>query len=196
MVPSGPPHQDPILRTKLHRPPVTEELVLRERLHQQMDRGLETPLTLVSAPAGYGKSVLVSQWAEALEQPCAWLSLDAEDSDLTVFLSYVLAAIRTRFPAACPRTEALIVAPHPTPMRFLGRCLINELDAIDTPFVLVLDDYHGIAPTSDVHELLDMLLEHPPRPLHLVIATRRDPPLNIRERFVRDGGASCSPPAV
>ena len=78
MAPGTQRHSTPFLRTKLHRPPVIGGLVYRKRLHDAMNRGLETPLTLVSAPAGYGKSTLVSHWAESLPEPCAWVSLDSE----------------------------------------------------------------------------------------------------------------------
>ena len=144
-----------------------------------MDNGLEIPLTLVSAPAGYGKSTLVSHWLESLSHPNAWLSLDVDDSDLTVFTSYLIAAIRTLFPDACRETEALIAAPKLPPVSVLGGYLVNELDEIDTSFVLTLDDYHHIAPMSDVHELIGFILNHPPALLRLVIVTRRDPPLTI-----------------
>jgi LuxR family maltose regulon positive regulatory protein len=167
------------LRTKLHRPPVTDELVCRERLHGILEHGLQTPLILVSAPAGYGKSALVSHWAASLREPCAWLSLDAGDSDLKVFVDYVLAAVRTCFPDACTETATLNKALNPVPVHVLGGCLINELDAIDKSFVLALDDYHRIEPSSDVHELLRFLLEHPPRGARLVLMTRSDPPLPV-----------------
>ena len=144
-----------------------------------MNLVLEKPLALVSAPAGYGKSMLVSQWAESLEVPCAWVSLDEADSDLLVFLSYFLAAVDTVAPESCLETRALVAAPNPPPLTALASALTNELDAIDNPFVLVLDDYHRIAPSSETHELLRLLLEHPPQPLHLVLVTRRDPPLAI-----------------
>ena len=165
---------DLILRTKLHRPPVTEDLVTRTRLHERMDLGQETPLTLISAPAGYGKSMLVSQWVETSEEPCAWLSLDADDSDLATFVSYLLASVRTLFPDACSQTESLITAPEQPAMQVLGGHLVNELDAVDTAFTLALDNYQRIAPTSEAHELLRLLLEHPPLPLRLV------PPLRCR----------------
>jgi LuxR family maltose regulon positive regulatory protein len=96
----------PLIRTKLHRPPVTAEIVCRKRLHKVMDRALELPLTLVSAPAGYGKSTLVSHWAESLDELCAWLSLDPGNSDLEVFVSNLLAAIESVVPDACPETRA------------------------------------------------------------------------------------------
>jgi len=173
------PHIAPIIRTKLHRPPIGEGFVCRERLHRVMDRALEKPLTLVSAPAGYGKSILVSHWAESLEQSVAWLSLDPEDSDLDSFVRYLLAAVGSVLPNACPETQALITASVQVPTATLCGCLANELDAIDTPLVLVLDDYHRIAPDSEVQELLQFLLEHPPLGLRLVLVTRIDPPLPI-----------------
>lgn len=144
-----------------------------------MTQGLELPLTVVSAPAGYGKSTLVSQWAESLEQPSAWLSLDPGDSDLKLFLRYFLAALDAVFTDVCPETRVLCASSHPVPFEVLGGSLANELDAIDSPLVLVLDDYHRIAPASRVHDLLRFLLDHPPRALRLVLVSRIDPPLLI-----------------
>ncbi|MEE9562739.1 MAG: hypothetical protein V3W50_06695, partial [Thermoanaerobaculia bacterium] len=178
--------EDLILRTKLHRPPVTEDLVRRTRLHERMDLGQETPLTLVSAPAGYGKSMLVSQWVEMSEEPCAWLSLDADDSDLSTFVTYLLASVRTLFPDACTQTESLIIAPQQPAMQVLGGHLVNELDAIDTAFTLALDNYQRIAPSSEVHDLLRFLLEYPPLPLRLVVMTRHEPPLAMTTLRARD----------
>jgi len=144
-----------------------------------MDSGLEVPLTLVSAPAGYGKSVLVSHWAESSKYPCAWLSLDEGDGEVVEFLGYLVAAVRTAIPEACPETEALRRAPHPPPLKVMARCLANELDALAAPLVLALDDYHRLPASSKNHELLALLLEYPPRPLRLVLITRRDPPLPL-----------------
>ena len=151
--------QAPLLRTKLHRPPVTTDLVHRERLHERLSQGLEIPLTLVSAPAGYGKSMLVSSWVESIEQPCAWLSLDETDSDITEFLTYVIAAIRTVEPTACPETEELLTAPVLPSVHVLADCLTNELHDIEPTLVLVLDDYQRIAASSPVQELLGRVLE-------------------------------------
>ena len=169
----------PIIRTKLHRPRLNSELVTRPRLLELLDRTLEVPLTLVSAPAGYGKSVLVSQWAERQESPCAWLSLDESDSELRLFLTYLVAAIETVAPDACPSTRELIGAPHLPPIKIVGGHLINELDVIDAPLVLILEDYHRIAASSPVHELLGFVLENPPRSLHVLITARHDPPLPV-----------------
>ena len=88
----------PLIRTKLHRPLVTDQIVCRKRLHERMDFGLQMPLTVVVAPAGYGKSALVSHWAEELERPCAWLSLSTSETDLRLFSDYLLAAVMTCFP--------------------------------------------------------------------------------------------------
>ena len=179
MTKKGERYGDPILRTKLHRPKVTGDIVRRQRLHEQMDLGLETPLTLVSAPAGYGKSMLVSHWAESLDHPCAWVSLDRTDSELEPFVAYFLAAVESLFPESCRETATLLHAANLPPVPVLARSLANELDVLDTPFVLVLDDYHRIAPSSTVHELFTQLLEHPPHPLRLVLTTRHDPPLGL-----------------
>ncbi len=167
----------PLIRTKLHRPPVTAQLVCRRRLHERMDLGLQTPFTVVSAPAGYGKSVLVSHWVEELEQPCAWLSLNTSESDLRLFSDYLLAAVKMCFPNACAQSETVVRSPNPIVIQTLGACLLNDLDEVDEDFVLVLDDYHRIERGSAVHDLMSFLLEHPPRGLKIVIATRQDPPL-------------------
>jgi len=179
VVPPDPPHQHPILRTKLYRPPVTEDLVCRSQLHNRMDLGLQTPMTVVSAPAGYGKSVLVRHWAETVDDRCAWLSLDNDDSDLKVFVSYFLAAIGTILPDACPGTSSMITAPKLPPIPVLGACLVNDLHDIERRFVLALDDYHRVASSSEVHDLLGFLMTYPPEALRLVIITRRDPPLPL-----------------
>ena len=176
----------PIIRTKLHRPPLTDQLVCRKRLNEHLDHGLETPLTVVSAPAGYGKSTLVSQWIDSLDVPCAWLSLDDGDGELSEFLGYVLASITSCIPDACPETHDLLQSPSLPPTRVLAAHLVNDIDAITTPFVLALDDFHWIGSSSEVHRLIDLLLEHPPRSLSLVIVTRRDPPLQMAS--MRAGG--------
>jgi len=144
-----------------------------------MDVGLELPLTLVVAPAGYGKSILVSHWAESLENPCAWVSLDEGDSEIHQFLGYLVAGMRMAIPGACPGAEALWQAPTLPPVEVLATTLVNELDAFETPLVMALDDYHLLSTSSDVHELLALLLEHPPQNLHLVLISRRDPPLPL-----------------
>ena len=133
-----------ILRTRLHRPPITPDLVLRRRLFERLDAGRLRPLILISASAGYGKSMLVSSWLENCDWPSAWLSLDQSDSDLRQFLSYFVAAVQDVFPAACRETLKFVNAPNLPSLSALMKSLGNELEAIDQSFILVLDDYHCI----------------------------------------------------
>ena len=170
---------NPILRTKLHRPQLTADLVNRERLIKAMNRAHEVPLTLVAAPAGYGKSVLVAQWAEQLDSPVAWLSLDASDSELRAFLLYFVAAVDAVSPGACEATRELLAAGSLAPVPALAGYLLNDLDAIDVPAAIVLDDYHRIDTLSPVHDLMLRMLEHPPRQLRFVVLTRQDPPFEL-----------------
>lgn len=168
----------PIILTKLHRPRATPELVSRPHLLARLEQGLQRPLTLVSASAGFGKSTLLADWLETCDRPSAWLQLDAEDSDLVVFLRYLLAAVQTLFPDVGGRTQALLEGATRPPMPAIVKTLINELDQIKAPFILVLDDYHTIQ-DEPVHELLDALISRLPPLMHLAIATRTNPPLPL-----------------
>jgi LuxR family maltose regulon positive regulatory protein len=171
---------DPILQTKLHRPSPPPDLVPRTRVLERLEAGRVRPLTLVSAPAGYGKSILISSWLETCgDWPSAWFSLDGDDSNLRQFLSYFVAAVQSAFPQTCEQTQSLISAPQLPPLATLVVSLGNDLDAIDRPFILVLDDYHRIDAGSPVNDLLHQLLAHPPIPLHLIILSRWDPPLQL-----------------
>ena len=168
----------PLVRTKLYRPRITGDLVPRRRLLRRLNHRRNRPLILVVAPAGYGKTTLVASWLATCDWPNAWLSLDENDSDLALFLRYFLAAIRTLFPSALEETAALLSATSLPPWDILAHSLINDLDQIEQPFVLVLDDYHAIQ-NMDVHNLLDQVLRHPPPLLHLVLISRTDPPLSL-----------------
>ena len=170
---------NPILQTKLHRPQLSADLVNRDPLIEMMNRARERPLTLVSAPAGYGKSVLVAQWCEQLDWPTAWLSLDADDSDLRTFLEYFLAALDDVLPDACKATQELLEAASLLPVPVVANYLLNDLDAMDTPCTMVLDDYHRIEALSPVQELMRRMLAHPPRKFHFIMLTRHDPPLDL-----------------
>ena len=167
-----------LIRTKLYRPRLADDLVERPRLRAQLDRGLERKLTLVAAPAGYGKSTLVAGWLETCARPNAWLSLDENDSDLMVFLNSFIAAVQSIFPEACRESSALLRSPERTPPFVLTTTLINDLDRIEQPYILVLDDYHLIHDLA-VHNLMDDLLHYAPRTLHLVLISRLNPPLNL-----------------
>ena len=148
----------PILKTKLYRPQVPADYVPRPRLLDLLERSCDTPLTLVSAPAGYGKSTLVSAWLETSAVPTAWLSLDEGDSSLSSFLRYFVAAVRSLAPEACPGTLALISGPSLPPTSVIADELLAELDCIEDPFVLVLDDL-GFIKEPKVHELLTRILK-------------------------------------
>jgi len=157
---------------------VARDIVPRARLLARLNAELPRTLTLISAAAGYGKSTLASRWAEASAVHSGWVSLDERDSDPREFLRYLLAAIRSRFPAAELRTETLLEAHQMAPAEECARYLLNDLNSLPEPFLLFLDDYHHIQ-GSFVHDLLAAILEHPPQTLHLVVLTRRDPPLPI-----------------
>jgi LuxR family maltose regulon positive regulatory protein len=166
----------PILRTKLQRPVLSPDLLPRSNLLARLDELRRRPFTLVSAAAGYGKSTTASLWLEAWDGPYAWLSLDDEENDLHQFLNYLLAAIANAFPGACKTTRSLLQAPELAPVSKLSRYLGNDLDEIKDPFILVLDNYHLVREKT-VHDLMDTVLAHPPQNLHLILLTRRDPPL-------------------
>ena len=152
--------QQPLLRTKLHRPQYETDVVLRPQLLARLDEGLRYPLVLVSAPAGFGKTTLLSAWLEQCSLPSTWLSLDAGDNDLNVFLNYFIAAVRVLQPDACAETEALARLATPAPETVLAHQLVNDLDVLQTNFVLVLDDYDQIE-NPVIHDLMSILVRRP-----------------------------------
>jgi LuxR family maltose regulon positive regulatory protein len=176
-----------LLRAKLHRPRVTRDLVVRPRLLELLNRGLDGRLILVSAAAGFGKTTLISSWLKGMAAtsgegpgppPAAWLSLDEQDGELVVFVRYLIAALRTLFPDAASETLALLQAPQQVSEAHLFVTLNNEIEELSRDFVLVLDDYH-ILEGQAVHSFFHELLNHWPHPLHLVLITRADPPLPL-----------------
>ena len=168
-----------VLRTKLYPPTFPADMVPRADLLERLEVGKTRPLALISAPAGYGKSLLVGSWLESCGWASAWLSLDEGDGDLRQFLSGLVDAVQTEFPAACASSRRLTEAHELPSVKTLSTALSNDLDALPEPLVLALDDYHRIDGGSPVNELLQRLLALPPIPLHLVVATRRDPPLPL-----------------
>jgi LuxR family maltose regulon positive regulatory protein len=181
----------PILQTKLYIPPIRPELVSRPRLIERLNAGLHRKLTLVSAPAGFGKTTLVSEWVAGCERlepkACAaWLSLDKGDNDPIRFLAYLVAALQTIAAGIGEGVLGVLQSPQPPPIESILTALLNEITAVPDDFVLVLDDYHVIdakpvdASTSvdvstSVDQALTFLLEHLPPQMHLVIASREDP---------------------
>ena len=175
----------PLLTTKLYIPPVRPELVSRSRLIERLDVGLlgqgggfARKLTLVSAPAGFGKTTLVAEWLSGVAHPVAWLSLDEEDNDPARFFAYLVAALQTVDPNVGQAAQAMLQSPQPPPPEPLLASLINDVAATPRPFVLVLDDYHLIH-TLPIHQQLAFLLDHQPPQIHLVIGSREDPPLPL-----------------
>lgn len=170
-----------LLRTKFYIPSPRPELVSRPRLIGRLNDGLRRKLTLVSAPAGFGKTTLLSDWSRQSERRFAWLSLDEGDSDLLRFLSYVVAALQTVMPEGVrigDEVQQALLSPQPLPPEALLTGLINELATLREHVVLVLDDYHLID-APEIDQALTFLLTHLPPSLHLVIATRVDPSLPL-----------------
>ena len=177
--PAVPSAQDVLLATKLHVPRPQPGVVPRPRLAQQLNEGLGRGLVLVCAPAGYGKTVLLADWAQRGPQLAAWLSLDAGDNDPARFWRHAIAALDQVRPGIGERVTPLLGPPAPQSFDALVTALINELAEPGPDDVrLVLDDYHTIG-AQPVHTSLEFLLEHRPPGLDLVLASRSDPPLSL-----------------
>ncbi len=166
----------PILTTKLYIPPPRSKVVLRPRLIERLNEGLQRKLILISAPAGFGKTTSVSSWLVECNQPAAWLSLDAGDNDPTRFLTYLVAAIQTVTPHVGDGVLGMLQSSPPSDS--ILTILLNEIAAVGTPFALILDDYHVID-AQPIDDILSFMLEHLPPQMHLVIATREDPHLPL-----------------
>src|SRR5438105_7380085 len=168
----------PILATKLYIPRLRPNVVSRSRLIERLNEGLHRKLTLIAAPAGFGKTTLVSAWVAGCDREVAWLSLDKGESDPTVFLTYLVAALQTVAPNIGVGVLGALQSPQPPPPEAMLTALLNEITAIPDNFVLVLDDYHVIE-AEPVDQALTYLVEHQPPQMHLVIATREDPQLPL-----------------
>jgi ATP/maltotriose-dependent transcriptional regulator MalT len=169
---------DPIIRTKLQLPFTRSELVSRSRLQEQIARGLRGPLTLITAPAGFGKTTLVASCISGYGMPVTWLSLDKNDNQVWRFLTYLMAALREADPTIGNEAAQLLATAQQIPPEMILTSLINDLDTIGQELILVLDDYQFIN-SHTVHEEVAFLLEHCPKNFHLVISTRSDPPLPL-----------------
>lgn len=167
-----------ILAPKLAIPSLRMQGVVRSRLSTKLERGLNQRLSLVAAPAGFGKTTLLSSWLEQTTHAKAWLTLDPRDNDPLRFLSYLVAALQTVEPEIGQSVQQALQAAQPAASENLLISLINELHQIRQPIILVLDDYHVIEQQA-VDDMLNFLLEHLPTKLHLVLATREDPQLPL-----------------
>jgi hypothetical protein len=179
-----------LLETKFYVPRPRHGLVPRPRLSERLDRGTASKLMLVSAPAGFGKTTLLTEWlaagpaAPADERLAAWLSLDRGDNDSASFWAYVIAALRTVAAGIGENALALLRAPQPLPVEAVLTALLNDLGAIAGDIVLVLDDYHVIDAPA-VQDGMVFLLDHLPPGLHVAIASRADPALPLARLRVR-----------
>ena len=168
----------PVLATKLFVPPLRSDLVLRQRLIDQLNAGVQRKLTLISAPAGFGKTTLVSESIARCGRPVAWLSLDEGDSDPTRFLTYLVSALRMIAANLGAGVLGVLQSPQPPPTESILTALLNEITTIPDNFIIILDDYHVIE-SKAVDHALTFLLEHLPPQMHMVIATREDPTLPL-----------------
>ncbi len=166
------------LTTKIRIPQLPVEFVSRPRLLQQLNTTVKHKLTLVRAPAGYGKTVMLSEWANLSALPLVWLSLDQNDNDPVCFWKYIVTTLETEYTGISASLLPLLCSLRPPPISSLLTLLINALASSSLEIILVLDDYHVINEQA-VHEAVTFLLMHQPPQLHLVIATRTTPPLPL-----------------
>ncbi len=178
----------PLLTTKLYIPPARPGLVPRPRLTQRLNQGLDRKLILISAPAGFGKSTLLSEWrttSPASEMPFDWVSLDERDNDPVRFWTYVIAALEGVEPKLSEGAGAVFRALQSSPSESALEMLINDLATVRHDFALVLDDYHVIT-NEAIHQSLTFLIEYMPPQMRLAIASRTEPPLSLT--FLRGRG--------
>jgi LuxR family maltose regulon positive regulatory protein len=176
-----------LIKTKTNIPALKRDLVLRKRINEALSEGIRAgrKLTLISAPAGFGKTTLVSEWIASREIPAAWISLDEGDGDAAHFLTYLIAALQTLITGVGEGLLAALQSSQPNSAKDLLTTLLNELSATEDDFILVLDDYHAVD-SKDVDELLIFLVEHMPPSMHLVITTREDPQLPLARLRARN----------
>ena len=171
----------PLLETKLFVPKWRSGLVARPRLSDQIRRGLDRKLTVVSAPAGFGKTTLLVEWLasdRAHLDSVAWVSLDASENESALFWAYVIKALQRVNPSVGRRAYARLHAPQQSQMRSIVAVLINEIAAVDADFILILDDYHVIE-NATLHDEMSFLLDHLPPRMHVVVTCRSYPDLPL-----------------
>ncbi len=180
----------PILASKLYVPPPRAGTVARLRLTERLDGALRSKLTLISAPAGFGKTTLVSEWLDrrAEHEPewrTAWLSLDEADSEVTRFLSYLIASLTTAAPGIGETASRALEGAAPASFESVLTALLNEISSLPAHVVLVLDDYHAVD-SEPVDQALAFLLDHLPPRMHVIVITREDPDLPMARLRAND----------
>jgi LuxR family maltose regulon positive regulatory protein len=174
-----------LLLPKLSVPPAHIHLIDRPRLTGQLSRALGRKLTLISAPAGFGKTSLLSQWVQQGNIPAIWVSLDEADNDLIRFWSYIISALQRAHPALGPAPLVLLHTPTPPAIETVLTALLNAVNTLPEPIMLILDDYHVIEAPA-IHRSVAFLLDHLPAQMRLVIASRTDPPLPLARLRARN----------
>ena len=171
-----------LLATKFHIPPMRSDGITRPRLLERMTAGLRgnRKLTLVSAPAGYGKTTVVAEWLHFLRngQRVVWLSLDEADNEPVRFLLYFIVALRSGDESLGQSAQSLLSVPQISSPTIILDELLNELAALETQICLVMDDYHVIT-NPQIHQALEYFIDHQPAQTHLILTTRADPPLSL-----------------
>ena len=174
---------DSLLNTKLYIPPVPPELVSRPHLIERFNAGLHRKLTVISAPAGFGKTTLLTEWShleadDSSNRAIAWLSLDTDDNDPNRFWLYFIAALQTIQPTIGERCQSMLQSPSPPPTKSILTILINEISSLSRTVVLILDDFHVIV-SQQIQEDIGFLLDHLPPQIRLIISSRMDPALPL-----------------
>jgi LuxR family maltose regulon positive regulatory protein len=184
--PGGGSQEGSLLTTKLYIPRPRPGLVPRPRLTQRLNQGVDRKLTLISAPAGFGKTTLLSEWIPTSERCVCWVSLDENDNDPIRFWTYFISSLQMLRAGLGQGALAVLNAQHPQPppAQAVVTVLINEIAAFPDSFALVLDDYHVIT-TPAIHNALAFLIDHQPPNMHLMITTRADPPLPLARMRAR-----------
>jgi LuxR family maltose regulon positive regulatory protein len=175
----------PLLRTKISVPLIQPEFVHRPRLTQQIDRGALAPLTLLAAPAGFGKTNLLIEWTKSTRVPVAWLNLDSEDNDLRRFYRYLIGALQSLRPRLGEEALDFLQSTRGSGLEVGLTLLINELSSCPDEIVLVMDDFQALVEPA-ILESINYLLKHQPRNLHMVVASRSEPALDLA--FLRAKG--------
>lgn len=170
--------QNLLVYTKLRRPRALGQLVHRPRLSELLNRGATLPLTMVSAPPGYGKTTLVNLWMDEVAIPWAWYAVDQNDNALSTFVTYLAAALATAYPGCGTTVRAVLQSPAAPQPEHLADVFIGELDAIPGELLLVVEDYHLVT-HPDIHAFMSALVQNAPAHVHFVLLVRSDPPLKL-----------------
>jgi len=167
----------PILKTRLYKPPINNKLVVRERLIARLNDESDRPLKLIVAGAGYGKSILMSQWLDTIRKKHCWISLEEDCNELQIFLSYLIAGIQQRFPESMQHLAQICSSSQMPSDEVIAQTLNNELHDLSDPLIIVLDDFHVIR-NKTILNIFDGVLKHPPENVQIALISRLDPAIN------------------